>query len=164
MSCQDKSPARSKMPPPQGRKGPLLSKCFHLGKHCNPSYVCHLTFPSCPTTIQMVMPTIDQNKAGEHPQGSAPFASRSDLAACSLVPRAIKMGSPLNTGAACVYLLLNKTILKTQQLFKQGRKKARLHQLWCLLYTCILVHCIQLPARHPSCITISLCASFITYL
>ena len=90
----------------------------------------------------MVMPTIDQNKAGEHPQGSAPFASRSDLAACSLVPRAIKMGSPLNTGAACVYLLLNKTILKTQQLFKQGRKKARLHQLWCLLQkseTCILM-------------------------
>ena len=73
----------------------------------------------------MVMPTIDQNKAGEHPQGSAPFASRSHLAACSLVPRAIKMGSPLNTGAACVYLLLNKTILKTQQLFKHQKQRKR---------------------------------------
>ena len=73
----------------------------------------------------MVMPTIDKNKAGEHPQGSAPFANRSDLAACSVVPRAIKMGSPLNSGAACVCLLLIETRFKTQHqhILEQERKE-----------------------------------------
>ena len=126
------------MPPIKGGEGSLSSKCLHSDFHSNSGHVClvislHPTPPLSPPitsrTLPMVMPTILQNKAGEHLLGSAPFANRSDLAACSLVPRAIKMDSPLDTGVACVHLegqQIRYCSLKTQpSLEPEDKDKAK---------------------------------------